>query len=276
MLLTPEYPCISVCLSGNLRSDCVGVFASRKVGHSKCVSIRPRTVPTSSMPNKKSRKQNRGKGTRVVALRPPGHLPQRTDQFTFNYVIRYASLEATITLALTLQPYQLINSLLCYGTGVHSVLSIVQAIKVRKIEAWCPPAIATSGSAGGAAYGGNTIRLGWVSSATGNPNFGRDRAVTDTSMGIDCAHAVLKPVPGTSSAMWQISGSNQPWELFYSLPPASVMDIHLSMTLNCQESATTDNAVQTVSGSPANGILYNIALVGTSGQLFPQNGNGLA
>jgi len=234
-------------------------------------------VRTMAKKTKSGRKSNRGRGQRVSGSQRIGsHLPMVRDQQVMSYTIRYASLESTITLALTLQPFQLVNSLFCHATGVHSVMSVIQALKIVRVEAWCPPGIATSASAGGSAYTGNTLRLGWVNSGTSNPNFGRDQAVTDTSMGIDCCHAVLRPQPRSASAMWQGSGGNQPWMLFYSLPPASVMDIHLKLVLNMQESATTDNSAQSISASPANGILYNIPLVGTSGQLFPQCGDAIS
>jgi hypothetical protein len=200
------------------------------------------------------------------------------DAPTFNYTIRYACVETTAQLTSSLQPYQLINSIFMAPDVLASktLMSIVDAIKIVKIEAWCPPGIASGASSYAAAYNGNTLRLGWVNSATGNPNFGRDRAVTDTTMGVENAHVVLKPVKGTTSAMWQVAGSNQPWELFYSLPPASVIDFHLKVVLNCQESATSDNGVITVVATPAAGVLYFVTLGNSSGFLVPQCGNYIA
>jgi len=231
---------------------------------------------TKVMPKKgtKRNKTQRRSSRRVVGPRD-GHLPQLRDQPVFPYVIRYACTETTATLIGSVQPFQLINSLFCAKTAANQVESIVNAIKFRAAHAWAPPGIASGASSFAAAYNGNTVRLGWVNSASGNPNFGRDIGVSDTTISTVPAHVVLRPSRGSSQNQWQVSGSNQPWDMFYSLPPASVLDIHLLVCLNSQESATNDNSAVTTVGSPANGVLYHVSLVGSTGNLVPQNGNFL-
>lgn len=224
--------------------------------------------------------QNRGKANRRQPRRRgvsarDGHLPMLHDQPVFPYTVRYACTETTATLTGSMQPFQLINSLFCARTGANTVESIVNAVKFRYAEAWCPPGIASGASSFAAAYNGNTIRLTWINSGSGNPNFGRDVGVSDTTMSVVPAHVILRPTRGSSQDQWQLSGSNQPWDMAYFLPPASVLDIHLLVCLNSQESATNDNSAVTTVGTPANGVLYHVSLVGSTGNLVPQNGNFL-
>lgn len=221
------------------------------------------------------KQKQRGKRTQRKSRRAggqPGHLPMLRDTIVSRFTQRYANANTTSTAIGTLQPYQLINSnfVTVDVAASKTVMSVINAIKIIKVEAWSPPGPAETATA----YSGNTLRLGWVSSESGNPNFGRDKFVTDTTMGIENAHCVLRPIKGTVTAMWQTSGSNQPWDLYYSIPVSGVMDITFEFTWNNAESATSDNGTVTLAtDTPAPGVIYVLVLAGSGGNLLPQVGD---
>lgn len=214
--------------------------------------------------NRGKANKNRGGRSRVA----PGHLPQIREVMVINYRQRYQW--DTSGGELTVEPFQLINSIFCVFKDATHVISIVNAIRIRQVDLWCPPAAANVS----VAYGPNTARLAWVHADESNPNFGRDYGVSDTTMSIDPAHVTLRPLKGDTSSLWQTSQGNQPWQFHAFGVIGAVLDITFSVTLQMLEAISNVNAAVTVASTPSPGVVYMTQLVhGGFGVLTPQVGN---
>lgn len=216
--------------------------------------------------NRRSRKQRPRKSRNAIGR--PGHLPQLREVMVLNYRQRYQW--NTSGGELTLEPFQLISSIFCAFVDATHVMSTVNAIRIKQVDLWTPPGAATAD----VAYGQRTCRLAWVTADESNPNFGRDMGVTDTSLSLDSAHVTLRPVPGSTSMLWQTSSGNQPWELHAFGSIGSVLDISFQFTLQCLEAISNVNASTVVANTPSVGLLYMTNLVHSGfGTLVPQVGN---
>lgn len=219
------------------------------------------------MPGKKqNRKNGRKHGSRQSLDRPLQLTSFRTYS---NMKVRYINTQNNAA-QWTMSPAQLITSLFVVGEyGLsNKVISIVEAVRVRYVEAW-------TGSQGGSTFAPQQLSLGWEA----NDYFGRDVMKNDVSItASQAAHVRLTPVKGHTSSMWQSSASTQPWILQAYTTVATVLDICFDFTMNYAPLAVTANADLTVAASPADGRVYFTLLqtsAGTSNTWTPQGVNSI-
>jgi len=222
-------------------------------------------------------KQKRGKATsRNQNRRRQGpaaltvlHPPQLRDTVTFRHVQRYQYIGTNAAVA-NVGADRLIRGLFCHMASSTSICSVVNAIKIRKVEMWIPPgAPATTG----AAYATTTSFMAWQAD-TATPNFGRIRSVQDTSFSNEPGYLKLTPDARSADGMWQSAKSNQLWQLDFLIAPQAVIQFTMDVVLNNSLLASFDNTPITTTGTPLDGILYTAYLQVNSGipNYVPQNG----
>jgi hypothetical protein len=152
-------------------------------------------------------------------------------------------------------PTQLIQSWFCTYDSATTVMSVVQALRVRHVEGWL-------GSGGGSIFTPNTLGIGWQAATS----FGRDVIRQDLSItASQAAHVRLLPVKGAASAEWQTSQSTQPWTLVLAVSQGAIVDICCDVILNSSPLSSTNNTFKTVSATPGVGIVYFLNLITAAG-----------
>jgi hypothetical protein len=197
------------------------------------------------------RRRRRGSRRNNAVDRP---LPFSTGPVITGYRVRY-QVTSSSAITTTVSPTQLIQSWFCTYDSSTTVMSVVQAVRIRYVEGWL-------GSGGGSIFTPNTLGLGWQAAT----NFGRDVIKQDLSItASQAAHVRLNPVKGAASSEWQTTQSNQPWTLVLAVSQGAILDICCDVLLNSSPVSATNNAFKTVSATPGVGIVYFINLVTAAG-----------
>jgi len=205
--------------------------------------------------NRKPKHNRKARGDRGLMIYS---LPaNNSDRVWRNFKLRYQVTSTGITQVVNVG--SIIQNLFCVYNSSTSVVSLVDMLKVRLFEMWCPP----TSSGGGAAYVSNTMEFGFV----GGTEFGRSNTKSCTSMGIAPMHLVVRPPAGSTARMWQNSMTNQPWEISFLLPYSTVLDFSFDVLLNTDPGQFSVNGAITTSATPDGGILYQLNFAGLSG--FP-------
>jgi hypothetical protein len=146
-------------------------------------------------------------------------------------------------------------NLRCLASTAVLAFRIFDAVKLRKVEAWCANTAATAS---------NTIEIEFLSS---NPYFSDDSKIfSDTAVGVtNVAHVVAKPNPFGMSAAW-FSGASNSFTIFnLTAPQGTVIDVHL-----------TGRMIDDEPKLPNAGITVAAATAGTAYCLYLDNDQGAA
>jgi len=206
-------------------------------------------------------KKKKGKGRKNASAQIVGghYEPPQPGPFLSSFridkVLRYQAASAGTGLAIT--TFDLLT-LLNMGVTTTSIVSLIQSVKVKRIQIWGPPPSALTPVTVSVEFqGGNTSGAYGTNSVT----------KSDTSMGSSYPAYISANTPKDSfSSMWiqnnsSISSTN--WALL-TFPSGALVDLHVSFILSQSMVGMTTAVTTSVVGT-----LYMLHLDGDSGILVP-------
>jgi hypothetical protein len=155
-----------------------------------------------------------------------------------------------------------LGDLLCVATNTNVAYQLANAVKIRKIEMWGPPASSLTPV---------TVSLDWTGEEAGS--FGNQRKIMDTSVGATrSAHICVKPPKTSQLSQWQPpTGGASPRVLCdISYPANAIIDLHFSVMLRGDTNGT--NAAQVgaaVTGATVGQVYCRALTSNTSSNLKP-------
>jgi len=168
-------------------------------------------------------------------------------------VIRFSATAALSAAPVTAT--DLLN-MMCVATSTTAAYRLPQAVRLRKIEAWAPPAST-----------GASVTLSLEDQSVGSGGFvAPSRIVEDVTMGISRpAHIVWTPRVDSLLSKWLDDSGNLTTLFVLTGPSGSTFDVHLSFVLQDGETPT---AVGTLVAATL-GQLYFRSLNSTGGNNIP-------
>jgi len=132
--------------------------------------------------------------------------------------------------------HNMLAQLLVYPSTGTLGTRILQAVLLKKVEMWSPPAAAGSGAAGANIVFGGT--------QSGN------RVVDDTNVSLDPAYLSIKPPKDSTDFFWCEVNVNESEALFTVTAPAgTIMDLHCICTTASNFSTTNGTETTTATGT---------------------------
>ncbi len=177
--------------------------------------------------------------------------PQLQTSVQIHKVFRFqASAANTVNLS-----FQDLGDLLCMASAANAAYQLANAVRLRKIEMWGPPASTLVPV---------TVSVEWLGSTAGS--VGSQNNATDTSVGSTrVAHVSAVPPKLSQTAQWQLS-TNSGFACQLKYPANCILDLHYSITLR-GDSASAQAVTAAVAGATT-GQVYLRALCSTTSTDF--------